>query len=73
MRWRDEILLYQRDSVKAKAAFYVKTDVEGRRHREQKGLETQVVFAVNAERYRLEFDKGVFVSKRTSLDLLVYK
>ena len=54
MRRRDEILLYQRDSVKAKAALYVKTDVEGRRHREQTGLDTQVVFAVNDECHRLD-------------------
>jgi hypothetical protein len=53
LRRRDEILLYQRDSVKAKAALYVITDVKGRRHREQTGLETLVVFAVNDERYRL--------------------
>ena len=39
--------------VKAKAIFYVKTDAEGRRHREQKGLVTQVVFAENDECHRL--------------------
>ena len=33
--------------VKAKAVFYVKTDVEGRRHRERTGLGTPVVFADN--------------------------
>jgi hypothetical protein len=54
LRRRDEILLYQRDSVKAKAALYVKTDVEGRRHRAQTGLDTQVVFAVNDECHRLD-------------------
>jgi hypothetical protein len=48
------MFLYQRDSVKAKAALYVITDVERRRHREQKGLETLVVFAVNDERHRLD-------------------
>ena len=41
--------------VKAKAIFYVKTDVEGRRHRAQKGLGTQVVFAENDECHRLDF------------------
>ena len=56
MRRRDTILSYQRDSVKAKAAFYVKTDVEGRRHREQTGLVTQVVFADNDECHRLDKD-----------------
>ena len=56
MRRRDVILSYQRDSVKAKAAFYVKTDVEGRRHREQTGLVTQVVFADNDECHRLDKD-----------------
>jgi hypothetical protein len=55
LRRRDEILLYQRDSVKAKAALYVKTDVEGRRHRAQTGLDTQVVFAVNDECHRLDW------------------
>lgn len=54
LRRRDEILWYQRDSVNAKAALYVKTDVEGRRHREQTGLDTQVVFAVNDECHRLD-------------------
>jgi len=54
LRRRDEILWYQRDSVNAKAALYVKTDVEGRRHREQTGLDTQVVFAVNDECHRSE-------------------
>lgn len=48
------MFLYQRDSVKAKAALYVITDVERRRHREQKGLDTLVVFADNDERYRLD-------------------
>ena len=37
----------------AKATSYVKTDVKGRRHRELKGLDTQVVFAENDECYRL--------------------
>jgi len=54
LRRSDEMFLYQRDSVKAKAALYVITDVERRRHREQKGLDTLVVFADNAERYRLD-------------------
>jgi hypothetical protein len=39
--------------VTAKAIFYVKTDAEGRRHREQKGLGTQVVFADNDECHKL--------------------
>jgi hypothetical protein len=39
--------------AKAKATFYVKTDVEGRRHREQTGLDTPVVFADNDECHRL--------------------
>jgi len=33
----------------AKAAIWAITDVEGRRHREQTGLETLVVYAVNDE------------------------
>jgi len=40
--------------VKAKAIFYVITDVEGRRHWSQKGLVTLVVFAVNYECHRLD-------------------
>lgn len=39
--------------VKAKAIFYVKTDAEGRRHRERTGLGTRVVFADNDECHRL--------------------
>jgi len=39
--------------MKAKAIFYVKTDVEGRRLGYRKGLETQVVLAVNYECHRL--------------------
>ena len=42
-----------RGLVKAKATFYVKTDAEGRRHRTQKGLGTQVVFAENDECHKL--------------------
>jgi hypothetical protein len=42
-----------RGQVKAKATFYVKTDVEGRRHRARKGLDTQVVFADKYECHRL--------------------
>ena len=45
-----------RGRVKAKAVFYVKTDVEGRRQREQKGLDTPVVFADNYECHRLDFE-----------------
>jgi len=54
LRRRDEILLYQRDSVKAQAALYVITDVEGRRHRAQTGLVAPVVFAVNDECHGLD-------------------
>lgn len=43
-----------RGLVKAKAIFYVKTDVEGRRHRARTGFDTPVVFADNNECYRLE-------------------
>ena len=50
-RWNS---LIPRGLVKAKAIFYVKTDVEGRRLRAQKGLDTQVVLAVNDECHRLE-------------------
>lgn len=38
---------------KAKASFQVKTDVEGRRRWERKGLDTPVVNAVNDECLRL--------------------
>ena len=40
--------------VTAKATFYVKTDAKGRRHREQTGLDTPVVFAENDECHRLD-------------------
>lgn len=40
--------------VKAKAVFYVKTDVGGRRLRALAGFGTLVVFADNAECYRLD-------------------
>lgn len=40
--------------VKAKAIFYVKTDVEGRRLRARTGLVTLVVYADNYECYRLD-------------------
>lgn len=43
--------------VKAKAVFYVITDVEGRRHREQTGLGTPVVFAENYECHELDLFK----------------
>ena len=39
--------------VKAKATFYVKTDVEGRRHRARIGLDTLVVYAENDECHKL--------------------
>ena len=61
LRWRDEIQWYQRDSVKAQAAFYVITDVEGRRHRSQKGIVSPVVFAVNDECHRLDLRFRVFI------------
>jgi len=41
-----------RGLVKAKATFYLKTDVEGRRQRARKGLDTQVVFAEKYECHR---------------------
>ena len=44
-----------RGQVKAKATFYVKTDVKGRRQRAPTGLVTPVVFAVNYECHRLGF------------------
>jgi hypothetical protein len=40
--------------VKVKTTLYVKTDVEGRRHRSRTGLDTLVVFAVNYECHKLE-------------------
>ena len=43
-----------RGLVKAKAVFYVITDVEGRRHRSRTGFGTPVVFADNDECYRLD-------------------
>jgi len=46
--------LIPRGRVKAQAIFYVKTDVEGRRLREPKGLDTQVVLAENDECHRLD-------------------
>ena len=47
-------MLIPRGLVKAKAIFYVKTDVEGRRQRARTGLDTLVVFAENYECHRLE-------------------
>jgi hypothetical protein len=47
--------LIPRGLVKAKAIFYVKTDVEGRRLRKQTGLDTPVVLAVNDECHRLDY------------------
>lgn len=47
-------LLIPKGLIKAKAVFYVITDVKGRRHRSRKGFETQLVFAENAECYGLE-------------------
>ena len=69
MRRRDEISWYQRDSVKAKAALYVKTDVEGRRHREQTGLDTQVVFAVNDECHRLDINNPYYIYNTKVLNI----
>ena len=40
--------------VTAKASFYVKTDVEGRRLGQQEGLDTLVVQAENDECHRLD-------------------
>ena len=48
--------------IKAKAASYVKTDVEGRRHWSRTGFVTLVVFADNDKCHRL----GIF-------EFLVYK
>ena len=60
--------------VKAKASSYVKTDVEGRRHREQTGLDTQVVFAVNDECHRSEKNLMINLYINYSLSsLFVYK
>ena len=42
--------------VKVKTALYVQTDVEGRKHRSQTGLDTLVVFAVNYECHKLEYE-----------------
>ena len=42
--------------VKAKAVFYVITDVGGRRHRERTGFDTPVVFADNDECHGLDYD-----------------
>ncbi len=47
-------LLIPKGLIRAKAVFYVITDVKGRRHRSRTGFETPVVFAENAECYRLE-------------------
>ena len=41
--------------VAAKATFYVRTDVEGRRLGSQKGLDTLVVRADNDECHRLDY------------------
>jgi len=49
--------------VKAKAIFYVKTDVEGRRHRSRTGLVTPVVFADNDECHRLDIKNLVYKRK----------
>ena len=57
-------MLIPQGLIKAKATFYVKTDVEGRRHREQKGLETQVVFAENDECHRLEKVLKILISSK---------
>jgi hypothetical protein len=55
-QWRrDHTLSYLKGLVKAKATSYVKTDAEGRRHRELAGLGTPVVFADNDECHRLDF------------------
>jgi len=48
--------LIPRGLVKAKATSYVITDVEGRRHRAQKGLGTPVVFAENDECRKLGYN-----------------
>jgi hypothetical protein len=43
--------------AKVKTALYVKTDVEGRRHRSRTGLDTLVVFAVNYECHKLDMNE----------------
>lgn len=48
-------LLIRKGRVKAKAVFYVNTDVEGRRQGSQKGLDTLVVFAETDECHRFDF------------------
>ena len=48
-------MLIPKGLVKAQATSYVKTDVEGRRHRARTGLGTPVVFAENDECYRLGY------------------
>ena len=47
--------------VKAKATFYVKTDVERRRLRELTGLDTPVVFAENDECHRSEGKNYIYI------------
>ncbi len=47
-------MLIPKGLVKAKAVFYVITDVEGRRLRSRTGFETPVVFADNDECHGLE-------------------
>jgi hypothetical protein len=54
-----------RGLIKAKAVFYVKTDVEGRRLRTRTGFDTPVVFADNDECYRL--DKIWSISENVSI------
>jgi len=61
--------------VKAKAIFYVITDVEGRRHWSQKGLVTLVVFAVNYECHRLDYkstEDKVFLDKKIKILISIY-
>ena len=45
-----------RGQAKAKAIFYVKTDVEGRRLGEREGLDTLIVQAENYECHKLDYN-----------------
>lgn len=53
----------------AKASFQVKTDVEGRRRWERKGLDTPVVNAVNDECLRLVFLIQILFILNISLEM----
>jgi len=63
--------LIPRGLVKAQAIFYVKTDVEGRRLRSRKGLDTQVVLAENDECHRLGYILYLSVKLRLRRKLII--